>query len=194
MFAAGGYEATSLRQIASAAEIDIATLKYHFGDKPALFTEVYRIGHEGLLHYLNPCLEQLNGAFTRDALLVAIEDLVFSLHDFIEEHFAFVRLVLYRMLEGKEETITVEEELQGLAIEKFDDAFRKLHQRKLIRSIDQRALISLLVSAFTTWFLIAEVKPTWMDEPNPLTPAGRKRSEAFFTDLLERLLVDDLLQ
>ena len=33
MFAEDGYEATSLRQIAMRADIDSATLKYHFGDQ-----------------------------------------------------------------------------------------------------------------------------------------------------------------
>src|SRR5262245_29863451 len=46
VFARDGFEGASLRRIADAAGIDIATLKYHVRDKPALFAEVYRDGYE----------------------------------------------------------------------------------------------------------------------------------------------------
>ncbi len=82
MFAAGGFEATSLRQIASASSVDIATLKYHFRDKTELYSEVYRVGHENLLDHLKPCLDSLSHAKTKDELLVSIEDFVFAFHDF----------------------------------------------------------------------------------------------------------------
>lgn len=190
MFAASGYQATSLRQIAGAVDIDIATLKYHFGDKPSLFAEVYRLGHEEFLRYLNPCIESLNQAQNTDALRVALEDLVIALHDFLDENFTFVRMILFRLLEGSEDIISLEEELQDLATEIFDDTFQTLKQRKLLRDVDHRAVITLLISAFTTWFVIAEVKPQWLQKPSPFTTQGRRRSENFFVDLLERLLLD----
>lgn len=189
MFAAGGYEATSLRQIASAAEIDIATLKYHFGDKASLFSEVYRDGHESMLELLDPCLDGLRNATTRDELLIALEDFVVGVHDFLEQHFWFVRMVLFRLLEGAQEIISLEEALQGMAADMFDGIFKTLERRGLIRDIDHRAVICLLISSFTSWFVIAEVKPQWMEDPSPLVPEGRLRSESFFLDLLERLLL-----
>src|SRR5688572_11851591 len=46
VFARDGFEGASLRQIADVAGVDIATLKYHVGNKAALFTEVYQDGYE----------------------------------------------------------------------------------------------------------------------------------------------------
>ncbi|TNE48506.1 MAG: TetR/AcrR family transcriptional regulator [Deltaproteobacteria bacterium] len=189
MFAAGGYAATSLRQIAGAADIDIATLKYHFGDKAALFAEVYRVGHESMLDLLEPCMERLKAASTSDELMVALDDFVVAIHDFLAQHFWFVRMVLFRLLEGSEEIISLEEALQGMAADKFDDIFQTLKRRKLIRDVDHRAVICLLISSFTSWFVIAEVKPQWIEDPSPLVAEGRLRSEAFFLDMLERLLL-----
>ncbi len=190
MFATGGYEATSLRQIAGASTIDIATLKYHFGDKSSLFAEVYRHGHEALMLYLKPCLDGLKEVDGPDSLRVALEDLVIGLHDFISTEFSFVRMFLFRLLEGADAIITLEDALQGVAMEMFDDVFENLRQLKLIRDVDHRAVLNLLVSSFTTWFLIAEVKPTWIQAPSPMHEEGRYRSEAFFVDMLERLLLD----
>lgn len=190
MFAAGGFEATSLRQIASASSVDIATLKYHFRDKTELYSEVYRVGHENLLDHLKPCLDSLSHAKTKDELLVSIEDFVFAFHDFLEEDFAFLRMLLFRLLEGSEAISHIEEELQGIAASLFDEIFRKLLRRKLVRDIDHRAFITVLVSSLTTWFVIAEVKPDLVEEPLPFTFKGRERSEAFFCDMFERILVE----
>lgn len=190
MFATGGYEATSLRQISGAVGIDVATLKYHFASKSSLFSEVYRLGHEALIRSLRPVMEGFKEAQTREALRVAIEDLVIALHDFISDEFPFVHMFLFRLLEGSDITITLEDALQDIATEMFDDIFEGLKQRDLIRDVDQRAVLNLLLSSFTTWFVIAEARPTWIQDPSPLEQDGRYRSEAFFADMLERLLLD----
>ncbi len=48
LFARHGYAGTSIRRIARAAEVNVATLAYHFGDKDGLYTTVVQRMHEDL--------------------------------------------------------------------------------------------------------------------------------------------------
>ena len=188
LFAAMGYEATSLRQIAATAGIDAATLKYHFADKPALFGEVYRRGHNEFLEAIDPFLENLDDVSSDEDLEVLLDDLVVTMHDFLEEHYAFVRLTLYRMLEDSADVISIEEELQAIAISRIDARFRELVERGFIRPVDTRALVVFLVASFTTWHVTGRVKANWLGNPALDTAAGRARSEEFFVDLLRTYL------
>jgi AcrR family transcriptional regulator len=42
LFMENGYEATSMRMITGAAEVNLAAVNYHFGSKEALLREVFR--------------------------------------------------------------------------------------------------------------------------------------------------------
>ena len=188
MFASSGYEATSLRQIAAASDIDIATLKYHFADKPSLFGEIYRQGHHRFLETLTPFLGQLDEIRSREALRVLIDDFVIAMHDFVQHNLPFVRMTLFRMLEDSEDVISVEEELQVLALSKIDTKFKALIQRGLLDEFDTRAFVVFLVAAFSTWHVTGRVKQHWLDGPAFGSPAGRARSESFFIALFEKFL------
>ncbi len=189
MFAAAGYEATSLRQISSAAEVDLATLKYHFGDKAMLFAEVYRQGHEALLTHIEPVLADLTAIESADQVEQHIKRLVVVVHDFFDGHLPFIRMVLYRILEDSSDITGLEEELQVIAIALIDRAFAQLKERGLIRDIDTRALITLLVSAIPMWVVTGHVRQSWVGEPSLKSLEGRARSEAFMLDILHRLLI-----
>lgn len=190
LFAAGGYEATSLRQISGAAEVDLATLKYHFDDKPTLFAEVYRHGHAELIGYVEPVLAMMAEVRSPEQMRECVRALVSNFHDFVEDNLPFVRMVLYRMLEDPSNMSALENELQGLAIAMADRTFERLIRDGVIRPIDTRALISVLVMALPMFVVTCEVKPQWIGEPNPvMSDEGRQRSEAFFVDLLGRYLL-----
>lgn len=189
MFSAAGYEATSLRQIAAAASVDLATLKYHYGDKPALFAEVYRVGHQSFLDLLTPFLEGIDAVEDADQMRAEVRVLVSRILDFFEANRSFTRLVLYRLLEDSSDVIDAEEELQGIALALIESAFDGLIERQIIRPIDVRALITLMVSSFSMWFVTCEVKPRWIGEPQPgFSGPGRDRAEAFFYEFMERFL------
>jgi AcrR family transcriptional regulator len=189
MFAAGGYEATSLRQISSAAQVDLATLKYHFGDKPSLFAEVYRHGHQELLRCIEPILANMHHIETEDQVQAQLGHLVVVIHDFLEENRAFIRMVLYRILEDSTDITGLEQELQGVAIDLIGQAFQGLMDKGLMRQVDSRALVVMLVSSVPMWFVTGRVRGPWVGEPALDSDAGRQRSEAFWRDLLLRLLV-----
>lgn len=193
LFAESGYEATSLRQIAIMADIDSATLKYHFGDKPNLFAEVYRLGHQEFLEVLDPLLEGLQRVQTRDEFRDVLEDFVVDMHDFVEEELPFVRLTLYRMLENSEDVIALEEELQTVAIATLEATFEELIDRGVVREIDARAFVVFIISSFSTWHITGRVKKRWLGNPPLESRDGRSRSEDFFIDLMQNYLLGPAL-
>lgn len=188
-FAGMGYEATSLRQVAAGAGIDIATLKYHFKDKPALFGEVYQRGHNRFLAAIDPILEGLDEVKSSEDMAALLDEFVTAVHDFIETDFTFVRMTLYRALEDSEDVISIEEELQTVAISRIEAKFRRLADRGIIRDVDTRALVVFLVSSFAAWHVTGRFKPQWLGNPPLDSSSGRARSEQFYIDLLETWLL-----
>ena len=189
LFSMMGYEATSLRSIAGAAGIDIATLKYHFNDKPTLFGEVYQRGHARFLDLIDPFLEQLDSVDSAEGMEVLLDEFVTSVHDFIETDFSFVRLTLYRALEDSEDVISIEEELQAIAISRLEEKFRALSERGVIRDVDPRALVVFLISSFSSWHVVGRFKPQWLGNPALDSSAGRARSEDFYIRMLREWLI-----
>lgn len=190
LFAAGGYEATSLRQIAGAADIDLATLKYHFGDKAALFAAVYEEGHNAFIAMISPHIRSFDEVESKDELRVMLRAMVVDILAFADEQLPFVRLVLYRLLEDASDVKGLDAELQVVAMQVIDRAFATLGERGIIRAVDTRAFVTMLVTTFSTWFIVNQVRPEWIGDPNPGTDEGDKRAEDFFCDVLERLLLE----
>ncbi len=189
MFAAGGYEATSLRQISSAADVDLATLKYHFGSKSALFAELYKEGHDAILSVLSPFLFQTSTVKSREDVESSIDQLAAGAAEFLFEYDWFCRLFLYRILEDSSEISGLEEQLEGIAFGMIESAVQSLVDRELIRPIDVRATISLLVSGISMWSVASVSKPAWLGSPSTEDPEWRPRVNSFVRDLLRRMLL-----
>jgi AcrR family transcriptional regulator len=189
MFAAGGYEATSLRQIAGAADVDLATLKYHFGSKSALFAELYKEGHDAILGVLSPFLSQTATMTTQADIEAAVDQLASGASTFLFEYDWFCRLFLYRILEDSSEISGLEEQLEGIAFGMIQVAVQRLVDRGVLRPIDVRAMISLLVAGIAMWSVAAAGKPGWLGTPAPDDPDWRPRVTAFVRDVLRRLLL-----
>ncbi|MBI2568297.1 MAG: TetR/AcrR family transcriptional regulator [Candidatus Schekmanbacteria bacterium] len=189
LFAAGGYEATSLRQIAAASEIDLATLKYHFGDKQALFAEVYRLGHQGFLALIDPFIKELRSVSSALEMRGLIRSFTERLQSYLYQSLPFTRMMLFRILENSADFIGLEEELQGAALKMFDSALRELAARGVIRRIDTRAVLALLMTALPMWVVTGQTKPTWLGLPRPDSVEGKERGARFLQDVLERLLL-----
>lgn len=62
LFADQGFELTSLRQITSAADVNLASVNYHFGSKKALIQAVMERYHAQFMPDLNQRLEALQAA------------------------------------------------------------------------------------------------------------------------------------
>ena len=92
VFARDGFEGTSLRGIAETAGIDIATLKYHFGDKAALFSEVYRDGYEHFQQALGPQLLRVPLARNSEELEKEVKTLLEKAYDYLFPWFVMTSL------------------------------------------------------------------------------------------------------
>jgi AcrR family transcriptional regulator len=181
VFARDGFEGASLRGIAERANIDIATLKYHVQDKAALFAEVYQDGYEHFQQALGPHL--LRVPLSRDAaeLEGEIEKLLERVYDYLDTNQVFIRLWLFRLLEGPREILEAEETMRSNVIAIIEAAVHVLYERGLVRQVDVRMLVLLIVTALPTLVLGMRARPGWLGESEV---QSRQRFIAFFTDLL----------
>ncbi len=185
-FADSGYEGTSLRQIATRAGIDLATLKYHFGDKPALFGEVYRLGQQAFVRAIAPLVAALSRVQDASELRAQLQTLVDDVYDYMSDNTPFLRITLFRLLEQPAQVIEQEARLQGDAIALVEVALEHLRKRGIVRPVDLRGAVVLLITALPTWFLTSQQKPQWLGDSDL---ADRERFSIFFVDLLEKHLV-----
>ncbi len=93
LFAQHGYAGTSVRSIAGAAQVNVATLAYHFEDKEGLYLTVVQHLHEQLQHNL-------------PAVPPAAPDPAETIHSwvemgwrFVQEHLDHVRILVRHVLD-----------------------------------------------------------------------------------------------
>jgi AcrR family transcriptional regulator len=189
VFARDGYEGASLRRIAETAGIDIATLKYHVRDKPALFAEVYRAGFEHFQQALGPLLMRLPLARDADELVLELRKLFDQVYDYLEANQRFVRLWLFRLLQGPREVLEVEETIRGHVLALIRAAVEILRERGLMREVDVPVVAALMVTALPTLMLGVQARPGFLGE-SELPP--RQRLVDFTVELVRGLVVPRL--
>lgn len=82
LFATQGFEGTSVREIASAAEVNLASVNYHFTNKENLFSEILRMGYLECSDYMRKLFE--NEQPHLDDLLVHFFDyFILKSHDLL---------------------------------------------------------------------------------------------------------------
>jgi AcrR family transcriptional regulator len=186
VFARDGFEGASLRRIAETAGIDIATLKYHVRDKPALFAEVYRDGFEHFQQALGPLLMRLPLARDADELLLELRKLFERGYDYLEGNRRFVRLWLFRLLQGPREVLEAEETIRVHVTSLIQAAVEVLRERGLVRELDVPVLALFMVTTFPTLALGAQARPGLLGT-SELPP--RERFIDFAVELVRNLVV-----
>ncbi len=187
VFARDGFEGASLRQIAEVAGIDIATLKYHVGNKASLFAEVYQDGYEHFQQSLGPLLLRLPLARNPEELVLEVRALIERGYDYLEAHQAFIRLWLFRLLEGPKEVLEAEETLRSNVMMLIEAAVEILRERGLVRAqVDVRVLALAVITALPTLALSTRARPGLLGK-SELDP--RERFIAFFVEVLGRLVL-----
>ncbi len=187
VFARDGFEGASLRQIAEVAGIDIATLKYHVGNKASLFAEVYQDGYEHFQQLLGPLLLRLPLARNPDELVQEVRVLIERGYDYLETHQAFIRLWLFRLLEGPKEVLEAEETLRSNVMMLIEAAVEILRERGLVRpQVDVRVLALAVITALPTLALSTRARPGLLGQ-SELDP--RERFINFFVEVLGRLIL-----
>ncbi len=106
LFSTQGYHATSLAQVARAAQVSKALVLWHFDSKGHLF-------HTALQHFLAPyeILDQeLDGLTESDQL----ERLIADYYDFIAEHLYSVKFLLGQVVQDDENTLELVTQVRQL--------------------------------------------------------------------------------
>lgn len=192
LFAAGGYEATSLRQIAGAADVDLATVKYHYDDKKNLYAEVYKLGHNRFMASLGPMIMELALNTQPDELRARIHELLATAVEFVREERDFIRMMLFRVLEEPEELTATEGELQSTLMTMVELMLEKLRLQGLVRRIDLRSFMSMMFISIPMWGVAAEVRPDLLGSPTPAEDEWLDRVHAFLCDVFDRVLLTDV--
>lgn len=186
IFARDGYEGASLRGIASEAEIDIATLKYHFGDKDALFAAVYRDGYEQFQAAVGPLLMRVPLARNGAELEAEVRTILERGYDYLELNEQFVRLWIYRLLESPRAVVEAEETARSNIMGLIEAGVGILRERGLVREVDVRVMVLLLLTAIPTLSLGARARPELLGES---ALPQRERFVQFFLEMLRRQLL-----
>jgi AcrR family transcriptional regulator len=150
-------------------------------DKEALFAEVYQDGYQHFQQALGPLFIRVPLARSSDELVHEVEQLIERGYDYLEQNQDFIRLWLYRLLEGPREVLAAEETLRLNVIGLIEAAVGVLRERGLVRDIDVRMVVLLIITALPTLALGAHTRPGWLGESD-VPP--RARFVRFFSDLL----------
>lgn len=104
LFAEQGFEGVTTRQIAAAANLNMATMHHHVGTKRQLYERVLARLFEEERAVINPFLEQIDDSTLKNAesLRVLLSDLVDTLVNLIDRSPARARLYMRRWLEDAE--------------------------------------------------------------------------------------------
>lgn len=116
VFAESGYRAATTREIARRAGVNLASIHYHFGDKAALYREVFRL----------PFLEECNRFVSLDIEQVELQQALTEFYGWLFPHKAddSPMLQLFLRLHAREEA-----EPSGVLGDAMVQAFRPNHDR-----------------------------------------------------------------
>lgn len=103
LFAESGFAATSVRDIATAAEVNVASINYHFGNKAGLFEKILEHSYE----VLNEEVERLGKKNPKDT-----EALVLDIYAMFQEHAESLVNTFKVFLAQPAELADVEEEVR----------------------------------------------------------------------------------
>lgn len=188
IFAQTGYSAASLRQIALAAAVDLATVKYHFRDKPSLYDEVFLAGNDELLTRLSPSLAQLGASAQRDELIAGVHAFAAELTVYFQERRNYARVLLFRMLEGPCEASPTHE-VQGSIASVLTDAFLAIADKPFAQRFDANAYAIYALTAWPSWMYISELHPFFYHDGVTSGPGWSDRAQAFIAELMLRHMV-----
>ena len=189
LFAQTGFTATSLRQIAVDANVDLATIKYHFGEKNHLYDEAFRIGHSKMVEHFSPLMVAIAAAENHDDLRDALTRVAQQITRFLANERNFVRLALFRILERADDMESITNRLQGELVELLAIGFERAKTSSIGRDLDIRAFVTFIISGLPMWLVAAESRQDMLGTPGLEDPEWDDRVENFVRDLLLRQML-----
>lgn len=191
LFAADGYHGTSLRRIAKSSNVDLATIKYHYDDKRALYDEAFLLGHQRISESFLTELKALKNATTHEDVHTALQHLAeYSAHLATNDE-AFVRLVFFRMLDVDDYSEEIVQAYLEDISTKVRDYLRGPIKRNIIRDIDADALVMFLFFSVPAMCLAARA---WMSAPGAqITSKGAQAGSTPGIALMANQLIRSIL-
>ncbi|MBC7170864.1 MAG: hypothetical protein H5U40_00465, partial [Polyangiaceae bacterium] len=93
---------------------------------------------------------------------------------------------LFRLLESPKEVVEVEETLRSNVVSLIEAAVHVLGERGLVRPVDVRVLVLLIVTGVPTLILGVRARPALL---GPSSLPAKARFVEFFTEMLKRQLL-----
>ncbi|MCB9507923.1 MAG: TetR/AcrR family transcriptional regulator [Myxococcales bacterium] len=158
-FAATGFDAVSLRSVAATAGVDLATLKYHFGDKRGLYDAVYSEGVSALLGVVSGLFADAGRLERREAVEGLVRRASEELAGFVATHGRFTRMFVFRMLSGSPGD---EDGIDAAFFDAVDAGLASLVSRGLAEPTDARALTLLLAGGAPLLWAVGQREARWL--------------------------------
>jgi AcrR family transcriptional regulator len=146
VFAAGGFDGSSTREIAAKAGVNISSLHYHWESKETLYLAVFQDIYDRIMTLARESIEPLvrSGRGTR----AVVETTMGRLVDFFLDHPSISRLLLRRVLETTHDAPTTERDILSPAWVVCVEFMREIGlpaQRKLDSQLFMLSINSLLL-------------------------------------------------
>lgn len=145
LFAEHGFSGTSTRKVATAADVNVATLAYYFGDKEGLYVAVLNRMYQDMSERAPEALAM------RDTPGETIDAVIDVAYAFVVEHRVHIRLLLRHVLDSgaHEDTVVTrwsEPLMQKAAavIAMFRPDWTETHRRMLVLTVTH-SLVRLIV-------------------------------------------------
>lgn len=144
LFAREGYHNTSLRSIAKASNVDLATIKYHYKDKRTLYNEAFLLGHRRIAEGFIPEVGRLTEVTTAEDLEAALLEITERSLRLADNDQTFVRLLFFRVLEGLQFSDNVVHAYVRDISKTLREHLEVPTERNLIRSVDADAFAMMI--------------------------------------------------
>lgn len=109
VFAARGFDGASTREIASAAEVNISSLHYHWESKETLYFAVFEHVYDRILDLVRSSIP--DASIERPANREVVDEVMGRLYDFFADNPTIPRLMVRRLLETTDGTSDIEREI-----------------------------------------------------------------------------------
>lgn len=169
LFAQGGYGATSMRDVAEGAGVNVASLYYHCGSKREIFRQIYARVVEKIATFVSETFAA-GGAF--EEIAARIVDRVIEL---FVQHPSVPRL-LERAHLGEVPAEDLKSPTYDALLARGTAEIRRLAKRRKIRSVEPRPFLT----AATGVFLHLAIDATEDGPPDPATVASLQKHARLF--------------